>query len=86
MKFNEAYEYSSIMSSAHSSEPATIKDPNKYPKDNMYAWDTGTTDRGVTGFTSDLKVLTQKETVGTSSDSSHITFKTPHNDRPRRKK
>lgn len=64
MKFNEAIKYSSVMSGASSSDPKTIRDPNKYPKKDFYAWDTGMSDRGTNGFTSDIHVLTQKELMG----------------------
>jgi hypothetical protein len=83
MKFEKVYE--EIMTTVYSKEPKTVKDPSKYPKDNFYAWDPGITDRGITGFTSDINVLTQKETVGTSKDNTGITFKTEH-DNPKRKK
>jgi len=66
VKFNEALKglkKSEPISSVHSSEPTTIKDPKKYPKE-LWAYDTGVADRGTNGFTSDINVLTQKEFVG----------------------
>jgi hypothetical protein len=44
------------------------KDPKKYPKNNMYAWDTGITDRGPSGFPSDINALTGKEKIGSYKD------------------
>ena len=67
MKFNEAMKFNTKkiepVSSARTSEPKTISDPKKYPKE-LWAYDTGVADRGTNGFTSDINVLTQKEFVG----------------------
>ena len=41
-----------------------ISDPKKYPKKDMYAWDTGIADRSPAGFTSDVNVLKHKEIMG----------------------
>lgn len=62
-----------VMSRATSKDPKHVKDPNKYPKE-LIAWDTGITDRGVTGLTSDIYVLTGKEKVGTTDENGYIEF------------
>lgn len=40
-----------------------MKNPSLYPK-NLNPWDTGITDRGWTGLSSDIRVLTYKEKFG----------------------
>jgi len=65
MRFDEALKLKKMepTSSANTSQPTTIRDPKKYPKE-LWAYDTGVADRGTNGFTSDINVLTQKEFVG----------------------
>ena len=59
MKFKKALPDESVSSE----DSKTIKDPKKYPKE-LWAHDTGVSDRGVTGFTSDVNVLKHKEKTG----------------------
>lgn len=58
-----------------SKKNTTIKDPGQYPKENMYAWDTGITDRGPTGFTGDINALIGKEKIGHSKITTYTNYK-----------
>jgi len=60
MKFKRALGDNKI--SSVSSKDLTIRS-SKYPK-ILWPWDTGITDRGITGLMSDIKVLTNKEKLG----------------------
>lgn len=57
-----------------SEKNSRIRDPKKYPKDNMYAWDTGIADRGPTGFASDINALTGKEKIGHSKTTNYTKY------------
>lgn len=62
MKFNKILK-EVRMSSVSSEEAKSIKPFGSYPK-NLNPWDSGITDRGWTGLSSDIRVLTYKERFG----------------------
>lgn len=68
MKFNQVMRELNEHVGRGGSHKMDVQKPSDAPK-KVIAYDTGVGDRGVTGFPSDLKVLTQKEIVGTKKDN-----------------
>ena len=79
MKFNNALKNNLKKktkpdTSISSREPKTAYDPKDYPNP-LIMWDTGATDRGLTGFPSDWNVLTQRELMGVIGKKGHKHWK-----------